>query len=103
MDMVTNSDILLMNNYFTSCLHKFGPFDAKALSWFGEDTQCIRYNVFTENLNLKNRSILDVGSGLGDFWGYLVNCKIKPKKYLRIDINENLIYEARLKYHTTCF
>lgn len=103
MDKVTVTDILQMNNYFTSCLHKYGPNDAKALSWFGEDTQLVRYKILTEIADLNNKKILDVGCGLGDYWGYLKTNQIKPKKYSGIDINENLIYEARIKYNISHF
>lgn len=103
MKKISGDDKAIINAYFSACLRKYGPLDAKSLSWYGKDTQQARYRVLTQIADLNNRTILDLGCGLGDFYGYLIDKNIKIKEYLGIDINQNLIYEARLKYHLAKF
>lgn len=46
---------------------------------------------------LINKTILDIGCGFGDLYTFLMKKKIKLKKYIGIDINENFINIAKNK------
>jgi len=71
---------------------------AKAVSYGSEGSQKIRFEVLSEIGNLNGKTILDVGCGLGDFYGFLKNKGIEPKKYVGIDINPLMISKAKKNY-----
>lgn len=75
--------------------YKNGP---KAVSWGSGESQECRFKILSEIGVLDNKTILDVGCGLGDFYGYLARNKIKPKSYLGIDINPLMVSGAKKKY-----
>jgi len=69
-------------------LQEFG-YSPKTLGWTS-GKQEIRFRILSEIGELNNSSILDVGCGFGDLFGYLVS-KGHKIKYTGIDINKNLI------------
>jgi len=65
------------------------------ISGYGsEESQNIRFKVVTEIGNLTNKSICDVGCGIGKLVDYLEQKKIKVK-YTGYDISEKIIEKAR--------
>lgn len=70
--------------------------DPRALGWF-KNRQKIRFKVLSEIGNLNRSSILDVGCGFGDLYGFL-NERNLDIDYLGIDINPNLIQIASKVY-----
>ena len=73
-------------------LEKYG-YDPRSLQW-SKDRQSIRFGVLSEIGNLINCSILDVGCGFGDLYGFLIKKGLNIK-YTGYDINPNLIKVAR--------
>ena len=62
-------------------------------------SQLIRFQILSGIGDLNNKTILDVGCGFGDFYGFLTKKKgIKIKKYVGIDINSTMIELAKKKY-----
>jgi SAM-dependent methyltransferase len=75
--------------------HKNGP---QIVGW-SKKGQLLRFQILSEIGDLNNKTILDVGYGLGDFYDFLTKKKgIKIKKYLGIDINSVMIEKAKKKY-----
>ena len=76
-------------------LRQFG-YDPKTLGWL-KGKQGIRFSILTSIGDLKNSTVLDVGCGFGDLYGFLkynkVNCK-----YLGLDLNHNLITCGKIQY-----
>lgn len=70
--------------------HKDGPL---AVGWKSKESQEIRFKVFNEIGELKGKSILDVGCGLGDFYNYL-----KDVNYTGVDIVPEMLVAAKKKY-----
>ena len=70
-------------NHYTDLYKKFGDHPG-SLGW-PKGKQEIRFQTMSEIGNLNNSSILDVGCGFGDFYGFLKYKKINAK-YLGIDI-----------------
>jgi SAM-dependent methyltransferase len=62
--------------------------------WASPFSQRKRFLVFTQMLDLTNRTILDAGCSLGDFAGFLVERNIPFRKYIGIDGLPDIIKSA---------
>lgn len=76
-------------------LKKYG-YDPRTLGWL-KGRQPIRFKILSEIGDLSNCSILDVGCGFGDLYGFLMK-KGLTIEYTGVDINPNLIEIARNIY-----
>ena len=74
-------------------------YNVKTLGWGSDEQQEYR---FTQTLyaNLNQKTILDIGCGFGDYYSFIKKNKIGIKKYIGLDINTDLIDEAK-KIHKT--
>lgn len=71
---------------------KFGC-DVKTLGWGSKEQQIRRFHEFTKHVpNIHNKSIIDIGCGLGDYYNFLG--KGGCLNYLGLDINPDLIDAA---------
>jgi SAM-dependent methyltransferase len=77
-------------------LKKYG-YSPKTLEW-SKNRQPIRFKALSEIGDLDTCSILDVGCGFGDLYGFSIKRGFKNMKYTGYDINENLIKIAREVY-----
>ncbi|MFA4966623.1 MAG: class I SAM-dependent methyltransferase [Candidatus Margulisiibacteriota bacterium] len=97
--------------YYHSLLEKHGD-HYLSLDWKNPESQGIRFKVFEDLLTIGNKSphqkfwcgderndfsILDVGCGFGDFYGYLKKAGYKFQ-YAGYDIAPKIIESARKKY-----
>ena len=57
--------------FYETQLARYGPQDPRSLHWVGSSTQKARFRVLLEVGPWEGRSVADVGSGLGDFYGFL--------------------------------
>ena len=64
--------------------------------------QSVRFDVISQVGNLENSSILDIGCGFGDFYGFLKFKKIKTR-YYGVDINKDFINIAKERYSSGKF
>lgn len=64
------------------------------LGWGSKNRANLRFEIFTQTQDFSDLIILDFGCGFGDFFGFLKNKGIKVKKYIGVDINQELITEA---------
>lgn len=76
-------------------LKKYG-YDPKTLGWL-KSRQTVRFEILSEIGDLNNCSILDIGCGFGDFYGFLIKKGLNVE-YTGYDINPNLIKIAREVY-----
>lgn len=76
-------------------------YDPRTLGWF-KGRQPIRFKVLSEIGELVNSSVLDVGCGFGDLYGFLVEKGISMR-YTGYDINPELIEVAREVYAAAHF
>jgi len=90
--------------YFEGLLGKHGA-SYKALDWNSPESQRLRYNIIREILvygkKTANISLLDVGCGLGDLYGYLKTEGLLARhkiRYTGLDISPRLIAAAGPKY-----
>jgi SAM-dependent methyltransferase len=83
-------------------LEQYG-YDPRTLGWT-KGKQDIRFNALIQIAEIRDTSILDVGCGFGDLYGFLKRKKISCD-YTGIDINKNLITIGKEKYpeaHLIC-
>jgi SAM-dependent methyltransferase len=64
------------------------------LDWASARTQHQRFEVFLRHVDLYNRTLLDVGCGLGDLWAFLSDNGV-PVRYTGVDISEKMLAAAR--------
>lgn len=70
--------------------------DYERVGWGSTRSQETRFSILTEIGDLNNKSILDVGCGLGSILQF-INKKHSILSYTGIDINPNMIDEAKKK------
>jgi len=86
--------------YYNENLEKYG-YSPKTLGWL-KNRHYVRYRVLSEIGNLNNCSILDVGCGFGDLYGFLIKKGLNIR-YTGYDINENFIKIAKRVYPNARF
>jgi len=69
----------------------------EVLDWGHPDSQEVRFRVLTDNVNLEGKTILDVGSGLGDLLRYLKQRQIAVH-YTGIDIVGDMVTAAQAQH-----
>lgn len=77
--------------------YKNGPL---AVSWGSKESQEIRFKILCDIGNIHNKSILDVGCGLGDLYGYLEDDIVD---YTGYDIIPEMVEAAKKKYPNAKF
>ncbi len=97
-----DKNIGLVKDYFKWRIEEHGS-DLRALDWHSVESQRARFKVLTEIGDLKGHSILDVGCGFGDFYGFLNESDIEFSTYLGLDLVEEMIERARRKYPDAAF
>ena len=70
----------------------------KTVGWGSKKDQLLRFDILCRGLELKGKSILDVGCGLGDLVPYLEMHYGSEFEYLGLDIADSLINQARYMY-----
>jgi len=72
------------------------------LDWESEDAHLGRFSALTDKLDLSGLSILDVGCGLGDLYGFIRERGIDVS-YTGIDILDDMVNEAGRRYPDASF
>jgi len=67
------------------------------LDWSDAESQQRRFQVLIDHVPLAGKTLLDVGCGLGDLWGYLKERSI-PAQYTGVDLIEKMIAAARRQH-----
>ncbi len=96
-------------NYFEGLLEKHGE-SHLALDWNSRESQKLRYQIFQEifvyGKKAHNVSVLDLGCGFGDLYGYLKAERLLKRhkvKYTGYDIAPKIIQVAKKKYRDAHF
>ena len=86
-------------DYYQRLFDEYG-ISPKSVGWgTKKGRQSIRFEILCQIGDISNSSILDIGCGFGDLFGYLSHRKIKMK-YHGIDINNNLVNMGKKIYPT---
>ena len=97
----TNQMNQINTDFYTQQVEKYGV-DVKSLNWGSRESQELRFKILTEVGDLQNKSILDVGCGLGDLYIWLMSNNIDVK-YTGIDITPMMIASAQRRFPTGNF
>ena len=90
---MNNNKIVL--NYYDK-LNKIKCENFKKVGWGSLESQTLRFKILTEIGLINKKSILDVGCGVGDLYGWLLKNNY-TLAYEGLDINPNLIESAKKK------
>jgi hypothetical protein len=75
-------------------------YNVKTLGWGTTEQQEYRFSqAIISDIEFKNKSIMDIGCGFGDFYRFLAGCNLDFKSYHGCDLNPDLINEAK-KIHS---
>ncbi len=86
-----------IQDFYKRQLLKHGPENPMALHWISKETQEIRFIALSLVGELEGRSVLDLGCGVGDLYGYFKKEDIRTH-YTGWDISEEMITAAKNKY-----
>lgn len=83
-------------NFYSNLIEKYGV-DVKSLNWGSKQSQELRFKVLSQIGDMTNKSVLDVGCGLGDLYEYLTKNHIKCE-YKGIDITPKMVQMAKKRF-----
>jgi SAM-dependent methyltransferase len=88
--------IEILKKHYEPRLEKYSE-NSKILDWENPGAQYKRFSALTDNYDLRGKSVLDVGCGCGDFYGWLDGCGISAG-YYGVDILEKMVKKAAESY-----
>lgn len=74
----------------------------KSLGWGCTEDQIKRFEVLVQNIDFNNRTVMDIGCGFSDFYGYLKRQGISCN-YIGVDIIPEFLECCRKKYSEATF
>ncbi|HSX39280.1 MAG TPA: class I SAM-dependent methyltransferase [Candidatus Saccharimonadales bacterium] len=87
-----------IKSFYETSLKKYGLYGPRSIAWNSLESQITRFKVLSEiTQTLDNQSILDVGSGLGDFYHYL-NKNFKNIDYTGCEFTPESCNLSKVKY-----
>jgi SAM-dependent methyltransferase len=95
--VVDSKDKERLLSLYEGRLEEYGH-DVKTVGWGSVEDQYFRFDMLLRGVDCNNKSILDLGCGLGDFVGYLKQKNIKNFTYTGIDLSKKIIEKAKEKY-----
>ncbi len=90
-----------MDSYYKPKIQKYGN-SAQAVGWVSEESQHARFDAACDIGDVEGSSILDVGCGLGHFYGKLRN-NLNEFSYVGIDLSSSMIHNASRYYPEATF
>lgn len=94
------------NNYkfYNPAIKKYG-ISAKGVRWSSKYSQYKRFEVLTNFIEneIKESNIVDAGCGFAEYYNYLFDNNLKPKSYIGIDCEEEMITLASKRFLNTSF
>jgi ubiquinone/menaquinone biosynthesis C-methylase UbiE len=93
----SDEDSFRIKKFYSDLIDKHGSNNPYSLNWSSEYNQIIRFAILSQVGLFENKSILDVGCGLGHLHAHLKKV-CKNFSYTGIDIVPKMISEAKKKY-----
>lgn len=95
-ELLEAAEHLLVQRY-NEKFSQFGE-DPRSLGWGNREQQRHRFEIAVETVDFKNKSVLDIGCGLSDFYAFLVEKMLGIKSYIGVDINPGFVEWNKSKY-----
>ena len=85
--------------FYKKAIDRYG-ISAQGVHWNSEFTQYKRFEILTSfvEYSMKESSIIDAGCGFGEYYNYLFDNNLKPKLYLGIDCEKEMINFASKRF-----
>ncbi len=99
---MNEDDVKSTIKVYGGLLNSHGADSSMGLGWSSSATQKVRFKVLAEIAPLEGCSLLDLGCGVGDLYGYLVRQGLKID-YCGVDVCPKMIEAACGKYPGTEF
>lgn len=92
------------NKFYEKSIKRYG-ISARGVHWNSSYTQYKRFEILTEFIkdDILESSIIDAGCGFGEYYNYLFDNNLKPKSYIGIDCEEEMINLASKRFLNTHF
>lgn len=97
--MATSINLAEIASFYNERFQSHG-IDIRSVGWSNKPDQILRFDCLLRGLNLKGKSFLDVGCGLGDLVPYLTYATNGDFQYYGIDIASSLV-DAAASMHTS--
>jgi len=81
-----------ISKFYDDLVQTYGH-DARACDYGRQESQTAKFRVLGDIVGLDRKTVLDVGCGFADFYGYL-SMRYPTVRYSGIDISENMVQEA---------
>lgn len=91
----------LIKGYYDDLFDCFG-FDPRACDYGSPDTLPGKFRILAEEIDFSNKSVLEVGCGLGHYFG-LISDDFENVEYLGIDISEKMVDAATAHFPAASF
>ena len=90
--------------FYRRVIKKYG-ISARGVHWNCEESQYLRFEILSEFIknDMKDSVIVDAGCGFGEYYNYLYDNDLKPKEYIGIDCEEEMINSALKRFLNTKF
>lgn len=98
---MNDEDQKRITDFYEDTLKTYGS-DARSVHWSNEETQRVRFEVLNNIDDLSNKSVLDVGCGLGDLYKFFITKEISVD-YTGIDIVPVFIDRAQERFPEATF
>jgi len=97
------ADLGINLSHFDKCLVNYQQDDVRALRYGIRMSQVSRFSVLAQVVDVAGSTVLDVGCGVGDLYGYLKSEGKRPSAYHGIEINPRMVAAARAKHPDAVF
>lgn len=93
---LAHCNALKQKRNYTKAFKQYG-YDVRSLCWISDTTQKRRFDNMLKISDISNTSVIDIGCGFGDLFGYFLEKHISVQ-YLGIDVMPNFIRKAKEIY-----
>lgn len=94
---LTEQDRQRLTKFYEESLAQYGPDHPKAVRWLNLHNQLARFEALCKIGDLNAKTVLDVGSGLGDLYDFLAH-NFQDVNYFGIDLVPEMVKRAKAKY-----
>lgn len=91
-----------LTRFYQDAYSAYGENDARSLHWTDAENQRVRFMVLSQIADLRGKSVLDVGCGLGDLYRFFLR-EGHYVEYRGIDVVPEFVTAARRKYPDAIF